>query len=181
MSTRHALIKSRTGSFCRALVDPANNPPDHILKEHFTSDTPRITEHGPAWASKLLPFLGTTFTGHGRCLEYFRLLTDTLECNFDQGLMLDTDTYVVDAAAVALDHAGVVDAPPSKGAASVMGKAKFTAKQTGKGWEECFVYRLSDFDADGRIGHWEIWAVPLSAWVAVKGEATMIRDETTRP
>lgn len=36
-----------------------------------------------------------------------------------------------------------------------------------KSWEEDFVYRLSGFDEEGRIGHWEIWADPLSAWDAV--------------
>ena len=29
------------------------------------------------------------------------------------------------------------------------------------------LYRLSDFDEQRRIGHWEIWADPLSAWEAV--------------
>ena len=45
--------------------------------------------------------------------------------------------------------------------------ARFTSVATGKGWEEDFIYRLSGFDDEGRIGHWEIWADALSAWEAV--------------
>ena len=52
-------------------------------------------------------------------------------------------------------------------AVSVVGKATFESIKTGKKWDETFIYRLSGFDDDGRIGHWEIWADPLSAWDAV--------------
>ena len=45
--------------------------------------------------------------------------------------------------------------------------AKFASVNTGRSWEEDFIYRLSGFDAQGKIGHWEIWADPLSAWQAV--------------
>jgi hypothetical protein len=53
---------------------------------------------------------------------------------------------------------------------SVVGKGRFVAKKTGKGWDEQFIYRFSGFDEEGKIGHWEIWADPLSAWVAVGGD-----------
>lgn len=53
---------------------------------------------------------------------------------------------------------------------SVKGKATFKSIETGKAWEEEFIYRLSEFDEDGKIGHWGIWADPLSAWIAVGGE-----------
>ena len=53
---------------------------------------------------------------------------------------------------------------------SVVGKGTFKSKKTRKGWDEEFIYRFSGFDEEGRIGHWEIWADPLSAWVAVGGE-----------
>ena len=53
------------------------------------------------------------------------------------------------------------------GAVSVVGHARFGAVKTGRSWDERFVYRLSGFDEEGRIGHWEIWADPLSAWEAV--------------
>lgn len=53
------------------------------------------------------------------------------------------------------------------GMVSVVGKGRFTSKKTGKNWDEQFIYRFSEFDRDGKIGHWEIWADPLSAWDAV--------------
>jgi len=54
-----------------------------------------------------------------------------------------------------------------RGVVCVVGKAKFRAVRTKKEWQESFIYRLSCFDEEGRIGHWEIWADPLSAWKAV--------------
>ena len=45
---------------------------------------------------------------------------------------------------------------------------KFASVKTGKSWEEDFVYILSEFDEEGRIGRQEIWADPLSAWMAVQ-------------
>ena len=46
-------------------------------------------------------------------------------------------------------------------------RAGFKSIKTGEGWEEEFVYVLSGFDDEGRIGRQELWADPLSAWVAV--------------
>jgi hypothetical protein len=63
------------------------------------------------------------------------------------------------------DEGFVVDA--QAGMVSVVGKGTFTSKKTGKGWDEQFIYRFSEFDSKGKIGHWEIWADPLSAWEAV--------------
>jgi hypothetical protein len=51
---------------------------------------------------------------------------------------------------------------------SVVGKGKFASKKTGKAWDEQFIYRFDEFDSDGKIGHWEIWADPQSAWEAVR-------------
>lgn len=59
----------------------------------------------------------------------------------------------------------IVDA--EAGMVSVVGKGRFTSRKTGKAWDEQFIYRFSGFDEEGRIGHWEIWADPLSAWEAV--------------
>jgi hypothetical protein len=63
-----------------------------------------------------------------------------------------------------------VEGEQGKGVVTVVGKGSFKSLKTGKGWSESFIYRLSGFDDEGRIGHWEIWADPLSAWVAVGGE-----------
>lgn len=59
----------------------------------------------------------------------------------------------------------IVDA--EAGMVSVVGKGRFSSRKTGKGWDEQFIYRLSGFDEEGKIGHWEIWADPLSAYDAV--------------
>lgn len=58
----------------------------------------------------------------------------------------------------------------AKGVVSVVGRARFESVETGMGWDEAFIYRLSEWDEEGRFGHWEVWADPLSAWMAVKGK-----------
>ena len=59
----------------------------------------------------------------------------------------------------------MVDA--EKGTVTIKLHAKFASVKTGKDWEEDFVYVLSEFDGEGKIGSQELWADPLSAWVAV--------------
>lgn len=54
----------------------------------------------------------------------------------------------------------------------VKGRGRFTwLDGVGKGieWEEEFVYLLGAFDDQGRVGRWEVWADPLSAWLASQG------------
>ena len=166
--TRYSLLKQRIQDFCSAFLDLPNNPPAKILDDHFTSDNPKITEHGPQWANKRLPFLGRTFTGRDECLNYFALLSETLEFIPNEDTFPGEDGIVVDDRASV--HAGDDEGTQSSnagGVASVVGKATFKAVKTGQSWDEQFIYRLSGFDADGKIGHWEIWADPLSAWAAV--------------
>ena len=99
-----------------------------------------------------LPFLAKTFAGKDECEQYFQLMTSVLDMSLPEDAFPGKDGFIVDA------EAGMV---------SVVGKGRFTSKKTGKGWDETFIYRFSGFDAEGRIGHWEIWADPLSAWEAV--------------
>lgn len=78
-----------------------------------------------------------------------------------------SDGYIVDVRATAgQPHSSDDDGQP-RGAVSVVGKASFASIKTGKQWDEQFIYRFSRFDKSGRIGHWEIWADPLSAWTAM--------------
>lgn len=171
--TRYSLLKDRTQAFCSAFLDLANNPPETILDEHFTKNNGSITEHGPAWANKRLPFLGKTFTGRHECLKYFSLLSETLEFIPDEDTFPNRDGIIVDDRAnvsTTGGHAGEGKGWDGRGMVSVVGQAKFKAVKTGQSWDEQFIYRLSEFDEDGKIGHWEIWADPLSAWVAVGGE-----------
>lgn len=144
-----AALRTSAHAFCSALRDPP--APPELLSTYFTS-APRITEHGPAWAQTRLPFLGKTFQGHEGCLEYFTLLGGVLKMQLPEDAVPGPGGFIVDA---------------ESGMVSVVGKGYFESKKTGKGWHEQFIYRLSDFDAEGKIGYWEIWADPLSAWEAV--------------
>ena len=88
-------------------------------------------------------------------------MTKALEMSLGEDAFPGKEGFIVDAGA-GVDGKGV-----GSGMASVVGKGRFTSKKTGKGWNEQFIYRFSEFDEQGRIGHWEIWADPLSAWEAV--------------
>ena len=70
--------------------------------------------------------------------------------------------FVVDAEAL-----GPGGEEEGKGVVTVKMSAAFKSVKSGEGWEEEFVYVLSGFDEEGRIGRQELWADPLSAWVAV--------------
>ncbi|KAF2627910.1 hypothetical protein BU25DRAFT_431214 [Macroventuria anomochaeta] len=148
-STRSTTLRNITSEFCAALISPP--PPSELLSQYF-SKNPQITEHGPEWARSRLPFLAKTFTGKDGCEEYFKLMTGTLEMSLSKDAFPHAKAFSVDA------EAGVV---------SVVGKGHFSSKKTGKGWDEQFMHRFSNFDEQGKIGHWEIWADPLSAWDAV--------------
>lgn len=175
---RASLLRSTAQSFCTSLLNaPA---PKELLKTHFvpssserrssnfSSGAPRITEHGPEWAKSRLPFLGRQFTGSEQCEEYFSLLSSTLKMQLDEHSFPPSEQFIVDPEAETT--------PPGsgggKGVVIVVGKGKFESIKTGKAWNETFIYRLSEFDMKGRIGHWEIWADPLSAWAAVGGEGS---------
>ncbi|MCJ1439038.1 hypothetical protein MMC27_008428 [Xylographa pallens] len=163
---RSSLLRSRTYTFCQAFLE--SKQPSEILDTYFTS-SPKITEHGPSWATSRLPFLGRTFrgrkdSGHSStasssttCDDYFGLLASTLSFHPDKHTFPPSSDFIVDASA------------GQNGVVSVVAHAKFASVVTGKSWEEDFIYRLSEFDREGRIGHWEVWADPLSAWEAVGG------------
>jgi hypothetical protein len=125
--------------------------PADLLSQHF-GNTPKITEHGPEWAQARLPFLAKTFSGKEGCQEYFKMMTDVLDMALPSDAFPGKEGFIVDS------EADMV---------SVVGKGRFTSKKTGKAWDEQFIYRFSEFDGQGKIGHWEIWADPLSAWEAV--------------
>ncbi|KAI1853725.1 hypothetical protein JX266_001709 [Neoarthrinium moseri] len=147
---RAALLRSRAHDFCRSLISPP--PPRELLKEFFTSDNPSIKEHGPSWATSHLHFLGREFMGVDGCVEYFELLSQSLRMHLDEDSFPGKDALAVDA---------------DTGKVSVVGKGKFESVATGRSWDEKFTYVLSNWDEDGRIGKWDIWADPLSAWAAV--------------
>jgi len=90
------------------------------------------------------------------CDAYFSLLTQTLTFFPMENTFPPADAFVVDAG---------VDG--GQGVVSVVGRAAFESVRTGQGWVGEFIGRLGGWDAEGRVGRWEIWADPLSAWVAV--------------
>ncbi|KAL6159822.1 hypothetical protein ACJQWK_05667 [Exserohilum turcicum] len=148
-SVRSASLRETAHSFCCALLSPP--PPSDLLARHFGT-TPKITEHGPEWAQSRLPFLAKTFTGTRQCEDYFQMMSQVLDLSLPSDAFPGKDGFIVDA------EANMV---------SVVGKGTLTSRKTGKAWDEHFIYRFSEFDHEGRIGHWEIWADPLSAWEAV--------------
>ena len=88
--------------------------------------------------------------------------------DLDEGSFPEKTDFVVDPTAGSTTVSGNEGTEPKAGGVvSVVGRGKFASVRTGKAWQEQFIYRLSGFDEQGRIGHWEIWADPLSAWVAV--------------
>ncbi|KAF2204611.1 hypothetical protein GQ43DRAFT_409144 [Delitschia confertaspora ATCC 74209] len=159
-SHEKALLKITT-EFCKALISPP--PPPKLIEQYFTPSSPRITEHGPPWANSRLPFLGKTFTGKEGCIKYFTVLSETLAMEMSEDSFPSEEGFIV--------------SPTASGMVSVVGKGRFKSIKTGKGWDEQFIYRFSGFDEEGKIGHWEIWADPLSAWVAVGGDSGVDQDK----
>ena len=169
--SREDTLRSTAEAFCRAFV--SGTAPTEVLDRYFTSNA-SITEHGPSWATERLPFLGKTFQGRrqpqfsahsdsgkgtGTCDDYYDLLTSTLSFHPNDKTFPGREQLVVDVNAKGPSG--------SRGVVTVKLQAEFKSIKTGKGWAEEFVYVLSDFDEEGKIGCQELWADPLSAWVAV--------------
>lgn len=153
-------LRSTAEGFCKAFV--AGAPPSETLDKYFTAK-PRILEHGPAWAREGLPFLGITFEGRRRrgktytvmsktCDDYYDRLTSVLSFHPLEDTLPPKEQFMVDC---------------EKKTVTIKLHAKFASVKTGKSWEEDFIYVLSEFDEDYRIGSQELWADPLSAWFAV--------------
>lgn len=93
-------------------------------------------------------------------------MTEALEMSLREDAFPGKSGFIVDVEAE-VDVEKLGGKQVYGGMVSVVGKGRFTSRKTGKGWDEQFIYRFSEFDEQGRIGHWEIWADPLSAWEAV--------------
>ena len=144
-------------SFCEAFGAGISGPQ---CLDNFFIQNPSIIEHGPQFASVRLPFLATPFSGRKRhgyqekdtCDDYYDLLTSTLA-------LVPGSLQVPSRQDVAVDvEYGIV---------TVRLHARFKSVRTGVAWDENFVYVLSQFDDEGRAGRQELWADPLSAWLAV--------------
>lgn len=185
--SRAALLRNTALSFCTCFT--MGKAPSQILDDHFTPAAPRITEHGPTWAAARLPFLGHTFTGRDMCMQYFELLGSILAFEPVEDTFPSEEGFVVDPEAVDEPvndlHSTVFYAEQEdkegvqRGVVTVTAKARFRAVKTGWSWEERFIYRLSEFDENGKIGHWEVWADPLSAWMAVGNDEPGAEEQKT--
>ena len=164
---RNELIRRKAYDFCQALIQKSS---EELLELYMTSN-PKITEHGPEWASERLPFLGKTFEGKSECARYFKVLSETLRMDLNESSFPNLAGFSADVKAEARTGADKL-ASKETGTVNVVGKGHFTSMKTEKSWEEKFIYRFSGFDDDGKFDHWEIWADPLSAWVAVGNETS---------
>lgn len=154
---RSSVLRSRAHAFCQALI--SSPPPPDLLREFFIPEgngrNPTIREHGPSWATVFLPFIGRDFSGFDASNEYFELLSQSLKMRLDNDSFPGEEGILVDAGANKV---------------SVIGKGTFESVETGRSWDEKFSYVFSGWDGEGKIGRWDIWADPLSAWAAVSEE-----------
>ncbi|KAM3078229.1 hypothetical protein ACMFMF_004636 [Clarireedia jacksonii] len=138
MAPSKETLKSRAVEFCQSFVDGIS--PDSILSRHFSS-SPRITEHGPQKSE--LPFLGKTFwgrksdsisAGNQTCDDYFTILSQTLKFEPSPTTFPSPESFTVDE---------TCEINGKKGVVSVVANGAFRSVDTGKGWDEAFIYRLT--------------------------------------
>ena len=157
--TRSDLLEAAQ-SLCTAFAD--KEPLDELLSHFSTTHQVSAHEHGLAL---LAPFLGRTFTGlHGpdSVEAYFMLLQDYL--TYDH---MSFSEWTVDLQARKV---------------CTKGKARFTWTQgDGKGqwWDEQFVYIL-DFDEEGKVTDYQVWADSGAAYLAMRGELNSKREVRSR-
>ncbi|KAK9898878.1 hypothetical protein P389DRAFT_193894 [Cystobasidium minutum MCA 4210] len=128
------------------------------LASHFHPELGEAYEHGPSDISSL-PFLGRSFKGRSSVIEYFEMIGKYLKVvNGDMTFSEWTCDLLPD------DVGDKV-----KAVVTVRGRAGFEYVSTGKSWKEQFYYRL-ELDGDGKILRYEVWADPLSAYLASQGD-----------
>ncbi|KAH0538921.1 hypothetical protein FGG08_004512 [Glutinoglossum americanum] len=145
--------------------------PSEILNTFFRAN-PKITEHGPEWASSRLPFIGKTFSGRSStisesattCDDYFRFLSATVAVHPSDNTFPPASGFMVSPGTASLSSSD-----GGSGIVSVKGHIKISSVATGNSWEEDFIFYFSEFDREGRFGHFKIWGDPLSCWLAVVG------------
>ncbi|KAJ3521832.1 hypothetical protein NM688_g8965 [Phlebia brevispora] len=144
-------------ALCTAFANQA--PLDELLTHFSTTHQVSAHEHG---LPCLAPFLGRTFTGRTgpHSVEaYFKLL---------QQLLIYQDMRFGD---------WTVDTEARKVCAK--GKARFTwidGKGKGQWWDEQFIYML-DFDDEGKVTDYQVWADSGAAYLARKGELNSEREK----
>ncbi|PVH92505.1 hypothetical protein DM02DRAFT_474014, partial [Periconia macrospinosa] len=164
-------IHATAARFCNLFVTGA--APTDILDQCFSAN-PKITEHGPQWATTRLPYLNHTFAGRRRPKTTYLSPEPTTPTAADNDTSCDAYFDVLGATLAFLPHCH--DAMPpaddfivsagagKKEAVVVRAMAKIASVETGLKWEETFVFMFGEFDKDAKIGHLEIFSDGLSAW-----------------
>lgn len=103
---RAAQMRSTAEAFCKAFVNNGASP--YVTLDKYFTPSPKILEHGPKWATKRLPFLGTMFEGRqpkgtshkptGKtCDYYYDFLTSTLSFHPQKDTVPPKEEFMVDA------------------------------------------------------------------------------------
>jgi len=144
--SRRKLLLAKTQSLAAAVASQADF--DTVMSHFSQSSAAFAHEYAPKSVSESIPFLGRTFEGYQGIEKYMSLMTEYLKYDnmefFDYALAEEEEVV------------------------TVKGKAKWTFIKTGKQWVETFIWRLSQFDDEGKIGGYEVWADPLSLWWATQ-------------
>lgn len=101
-------------------------------------------------------FLGRSFDGLDGVRSYLETITTLLSYE-----NMEFSEFIVDAEARKV---------------VCKGKAKFTWIETRESWQETFVYML-DFDDEGKITDYQVWADSGAAYLASKGKLEKVRDQ----
>ncbi|KAF9076581.1 hypothetical protein BDP27DRAFT_1313574 [Rhodocollybia butyracea] len=149
MHSRSHYLSSAT-AFCDSFAQTKDL--DTILSHFSTTHKISAIEHGER---ALGQFLGRSFDGLDGVRSYFEIMA-TLVSYED----MKFSEFVVDAEARKV---------------ACKGKAKFTWIETGESWDETFAYML-DFDDEGKVTDYQVWADSGAAYLARKGELGKVRD-----
>ncbi|TDL23173.1 transcription elongation factor S-II [Rickenella mellea] len=137
-------LQSAAQAFCNAFA--AKQPLDRLLDYFSSSEIPFAYEHG----LPILPFTGSKYEGTDGIRKYFETIASLLSYE-----NMSFSDYIVDAEVLKV---------------SVRGQARFTWSSTSTSWQETFTYSLR-FDQNLKVVTYEVWADPLAAYLASKGEA----------
>ncbi|GAA5875228.1 hypothetical protein JCM3774_004176 [Rhodotorula dairenensis] len=151
----HLHLPATLQRFRDAINDPSCSP--STFRSFFTDQNPVCIEHGPSGIEGLA-FLGRPFSGEREILEYFALIGTVLK---GHGSHFDDDNLVVRVHEKDHVHTARV---------IWTGTATWSVQETGKQWDEAVVWAF-DLLREGRewkIQKWEVWADPLSAYLATK-------------
>ncbi|KAJ4472126.1 hypothetical protein J3R30DRAFT_1037187 [Lentinula aciculospora] len=152
MFSRSELLSSAT-AFCDAFAQ--NKDLDTILSHFSTTHQVSAVEHGE---KALLPFLGRSFEGLDGVRSYFHIIAALLSY---ENMVFSEFTVDSEARRVACK-----------------GKAKFIWSETKESWTETFAYMV-DFDDEGKITDYQVWADSGAAYLARNGELDKVRKVCT--